>query len=742
MSIKLNDNIKINAGKPSESKYLSTGNTAYLSINEVNSQIAISERYLGLTVLIDSGATNIEHWYKEGVSDTDLIEKKFSSEQPTGDFVTGATNLGYFSGQTGIQKLNLLGFPTTPVDFNGYYYSEYNWYYSDADGIIRIGSPTYNGPLRRAYVDATRTKSWIYDVGTSAWILSNNDVSANVGNSIVDYGYDGSGYTETEWSGFTTNGSTSIDAEGSLTTGDTLTIGNPVFATKSNQNLNLRTIINDTPDFLNITSDENYIHFSGVSSVLSASNYGTGIGVYSGTTDNHLKFRTLVQSGDTSITQQSDGSIIIYSSSDGSADAITGVTNLGVGATVYTGTTNRNIQLRTFVGSGSTIITESGDSIIVGSTGGGTVFTEDITVSIASGKTFGKYENGDIIPASGKTPNQVILMSLAEALEPTVNLSSSSTDVEFGESGKTVDVTFSYTINTLGAGAASAILEWRRGNTGSWVTLNSDTGDTSYFHYIDDSANRFNTDVINYRYTVVDTEGASKQVTHDVTPQAYAAPSMSLTLNGSVTSPETQNIREKGNVTGGISSGSIDGNNRPLVRITDWILERRYDGGSWTTLASDTGLSALSISIPSTSDNTIPTSATTVDYRITYTDEYTTGNGGAQAITFKYYSFYGYNTSTSLTSSQIQALANKKFLSSQVMTDTFTAFELEYTYYSYPSTYDDITSIILDGVTPILGAFIKISKVNVTNSYGESLIYKVYKSNSPGAFTDNEVAFS
>ena len=72
------------------------------------------------------------------------------------------------------------------------------------------------------------------------------------------------------------------------------------------------------------------------------------------------------------------------------------------------------------------------------------------------------------IPASGKTSNEVILLSLSEELEPTLTLGSSATDVEFGESGKTVNVTFSYVINTLGATVSTAVLEWRRGNTGSW----------------------------------------------------------------------------------------------------------------------------------------------------------------------------------------------------------------------------------------------------------------------------------
>lgn len=42
------------------------------------------------------------------------------------------------------------------------------------------------------------------------------------------------------------------------------------------------------------------------------------------------------------------------------------------------------------------------------------VFTSDITVSLADGKTFGKYLNGDVVPAKGKTARQVIEDALNE----------------------------------------------------------------------------------------------------------------------------------------------------------------------------------------------------------------------------------------------------------------------------------------------------------------------------------------
>ena len=96
MGIILNDNIKINAGKPSESKYLTSGNTAYASVAAVNLALPIPVRYVGLTVLVVSGGTNIEYWYENGVADVNLIQKKFASAVPIGNFVTGGSNVGFF----------------------------------------------------------------------------------------------------------------------------------------------------------------------------------------------------------------------------------------------------------------------------------------------------------------------------------------------------------------------------------------------------------------------------------------------------------------------------------------------------------------------------------------------------------------------------------------------------------------------------------------------------------------------
>jgi hypothetical protein len=335
----------------------------------------------------------------------------------------------------------------------------------------------------------------------------------------------------------------------------------------------------------------------------------------------------------------------------------------------------------------------------------------------------------------------VILLSLAEALEPTLTLSSSATDVEFGESAKTVNVIFTYTINTLGATVSTAVLEWRRGNTGSWSGLTSDTGDTSYFHTIDDSSDRFNTDVINYRYTVVDSGGGSGQTTYDVTPQAYQAPTFSPDYDAiSLETYESEALREIGNVD--TTAGGTITSNRSLVNLTEYRVQRD-DGGGYVTVASGTSAGTLLFNIGPHVDGGATSSATSIKYRIQVDDEWTTSTSSEYTITLRYASYFGYNTNTTLSSGQIVALGNEALLTSRTRTvSNVTAGASEYTYVSYPASFGDLTNVILDGASPVLGAFTKLSNVSVTNYYGEVVSNIVYRSNAVGAFTNNELAFS
>lgn len=324
MSIKLNDNIKIYAGKPIDTRYLNANNQVFSSISAVNSAIPIGERYVGLTVNIN----NVEYWYKDGVLDSNLVEKLVQ----VSDFITGATNVGYFSGKTGIQTLPI-DFTLSGTDsYDGNYSSLYNYYYRGIDGNIHIGTPS-DGIPKRGYLKSTGAiKSWIwneYTGGTDAvgWILIDGDVSKQLGTfqygSVPSY-YDIYGspvklpYTNTSWSTGVpyNNGSWLVvnSVKGSLTTGNTLTIGGRPYDYKIDKDLYFRTVISETPSIINVRDDETFIYVSGKTLSVSGSNLGSsGARVYANTSGNTLNFRRIVGSGDTSVIE-SGNRILIYSS--------------------------------------------------------------------------------------------------------------------------------------------------------------------------------------------------------------------------------------------------------------------------------------------------------------------------------------------------------------------------------------------------------------------------------------------
>lgn len=79
MSIQINDGFLNNSPKPLDNWYhksfVAGVSIPYASTSEVNSTIPSAYRSLGLTVLINAGNVNKEYWYKDGVTDGDLIEK-------------------------------------------------------------------------------------------------------------------------------------------------------------------------------------------------------------------------------------------------------------------------------------------------------------------------------------------------------------------------------------------------------------------------------------------------------------------------------------------------------------------------------------------------------------------------------------------------------------------------------------------------------------------------------------------
>jgi len=376
MAITLNTNFGIAAPNPADNRYLSNRLSGgkqlpYSGISEVLSTIPESRRYPGLTVLIDSGSTAVEYWFREGINNSDLIPKTVDISIPSGNFITGATNIGYFSGYTGIQTLvidNLLS-----NNYDGEYHSLYNYYYRDCNGVIRTGAPQ-GCALRRGYYNPVKNKSWIWndrEYGTQSigWIFVDGNVENLLGSSpsVASYYPPGGPYTAVTWTTSCNNGSNTVinTPIGSLLTGSTLIIGARSFACSDYNKLHFRTIVSDTPNVLSVKDDESFVRLSGKTSILRANNIGIGSKVFSGQTNTDLYFKTLIGSGDT-ILSTTANEIIIYTNASGQA-SVTGGTNIGFsgGTGVFAGKNNKTMLFRNIIGSGDTTVSLSGNTIIV-----------------------------------------------------------------------------------------------------------------------------------------------------------------------------------------------------------------------------------------------------------------------------------------------------------------------------------------------------------------------------------------
>ena len=141
-------------------------------------------------------------------------------------------------------------------------------------------------------------------------------------------------------------------------------------------------------------------------------------------------------------------------------------------------------------------------------------FTGNLTVTLSNGKTFGKYQNGQVIPASGKTTSEVIRLAIIEEINPTPSLVVTPTELLLGTTNISNVLSRSYNINNPGASVASTTLEWKRGNDSSWTVLDTSTSQTSFTHTFTNTVGNSNS--INYQYRVVDSQNTTGIATADV----------------------------------------------------------------------------------------------------------------------------------------------------------------------------------------------------------------------------------
>lgn len=112
-----------------------------------------------------------------------------------------------------------------------------------------------------------------------------------------------------------------------------------------------------------------------------------------------------------------------------------------------------------------------------------------------------------------------------------------------------------------------------------------------------------------------------------------------------------------------------------------------------------------------------------------------------KTVQFKDRTYCGVSTTKNITKDIMKTGVTQLVTSRQLTKDGITTNSTQYYFYAYPKSLGDLTSIIQDGATPVLGAFEK-KILNITNDANFSIDYNIYVSANPGAFTNVQLKFN
>ena len=390
-------------------------------------------------------------------------------------------------------------------------------------------------------------------------------------------------------------------------------------------------------------------------------------------------------------------------------------------------------------------------------------FTKNLTVSLGGAKTFGRYVNGDIIPAIGKTTPQVLELALIEPITPDASIAGTGPTITFNQTAITNNLTLTYKLCSLGASvdlAATKLVYSRDNTTYATITSWSSTpaNSLSYTHNFTDPLTfsgattlaGSNVTPYYYKYTVTDTAGATRTVSTNVTPQTYSAPSISPTA--------LTTTRYKGDIAS-TYTGTLTRNSANIA-LSSYQIQRNVSGSGYVNRSSliyiTTNPASTGVTF-SDNDATI-VNATSVAYRLMYTDLYVTTKGfGPQVATssttstvnFVHKNVYFASTLASLTLADIDAvpvtatstLSGALLVSPVSKARTISSVNTsstQYIYYVYDAALGNLTSIMQNINTDVTTAFVLQANVTGNNLNGAAVTYIVYRSNAQGPYMSSQ----
>ena len=705
-----------------------------------NSSIPSDVRFQSMEVRLVFGSIAYKYWYRNGVADADLI--LFSSEGSN----SSGSNSSYFSSETvgSIFTTGALAIRGSEnIDSPRDKGSNVFFYVSGSIGgndkslfggdINASGSLTVSGGISGSLTKLSDGSSYIIGGGNvSVSTGSNGSITLATINSGTIHGVTaGTGLTGGGASGAVTlniNDSVVATISGSTFTG----------ITKHNAGL--------SGSLTNLVDGSSYIIGGGNVSVSSASNGAITFATINSGTIHGVTAGTGLTGGGASgaVTLNINDSVVATTS----GSTFTGAVKFNQGLSgSLTKLTNGDSYL---VGATTSTMNQTG-SILISSASNGQVtissyvFPNDLTVSLTNSRTFGRNASGATIPATGKTPAEVILLAIAEPIDPTVSIAGTNPITStFGISGSiNSSITGSYIINTLGGSVSAARLQFRSGSSGNYTILStSTTSPLNYDHTFEVGA--FFTTALNYQYIITDSGGAYATGSLTLTPQAYSAPTISLTVvtttPGSVTG-ETNSKREKGNV-GSTITGTIT-RNRANAPLSSYSVQYQVNGaGAWVDVPGLSSISASgsSVAIPSTShdDATLKTSTSLV-YRVQVVDSYQTTTSSSTTISFLNVIFHAPVANAPTTSANVRAIANKVFTDSANPFNLITGTVENDFAVALPTTSasnDTISNAIdLDALNADITANYVLSTFNVDDAGGTAVSYNVYTLSNATPYT-------
>jgi len=188
-------------------------------------------------------------------------------------------------------------------------------------------------------------------------------------------------------------------------------------------------------------------------------------------------------------------------------------------------------------------------------------FSKNFLVVLNSGKSFGKYVNGQTIPSFGLTLEDFIYDVVTETLNPDIylNITDPIPGIPFGSTSSPVSINFGWEVKNPGSVAVSGLFE--RTTTppdGPWTFLSDLTASNNNFN---DTVNliEYDTPTFTYRYTIIDSKGGSASISKDLIVVPYEPPTITLTVTSqkalTTTYGEQQLVREYGKVESVIQFG-------------------------------------------------------------------------------------------------------------------------------------------------------------------------------------------